>query len=679
MNKNRKQSALRALLIIAAIALAAELLVFNFRHWESLGYAREELSEYDGTVLPLDGKKNTLELSDIDRVVNNLYLECEVLGKDGSVWPWQALEITYEGRDDANAMYFKMGARRILTTVPRMRYARINLLGRTKALRLSFASDHDDAAAVRVARLALNAPVPLFISPLRLVAVAALLLLAWLLRPASGIYRTRFEEVWRGRRLAVAATCLLLCAVLCAFVYVEGAFADSQEANTQHHYLAHALAKGQVYLDIEPSQALLDMDNPYDARLRRKLVGEKNFKRDFAFYEGRYYSYFGALPAATLYLPWYLLTGRDMHATTAHLIYGLLMTLGLCALLYRLFRVRFARAPFVLYPLSCAALLFCSGLYYAFRATKMYTLPIICAMALSAWGLWCWLGAGWLESSRARRLVRTALGSLLIALTVQARPQFIFTSLFVFPLFASQFRALIRRKPDWRFWLALLLPVIPVAAVTMLYNRARFGSPFDFGATYNLCSGDMRVRGWHWDRVGLALYGYLLAPVITTPVFPFLTHNAITNGYLGTTICENAEIYGGLFALMPGAAMCLANFKRRRPQTPEDGMVLGMGRLAVALALGVLVLDAQVAGIVFRYRMDFGWLICLSALIWLLRVESDADAPDWLTRAVRVALPLSLLVGFAFELLALFTHSSIEMWWHPRLYYGLKALMEFWA
>ena len=129
---------------------------------------------------------------------------------------------------------------------------------------------------------------------------------------------------------------------------------------------------------------------------------------------------------------------------------------------------------------------------------------------------------------------------------------------------------------------------------------------------------------------------------------------------------------------MPGMLACFANFRRRRIEGPTDRMALSSARLAVALAFVVLVLDAQVAGIVFRYRMDFGWLMTLAALVWLLRVESDGDAPAWLVRATRVALPLSVLTGFAFEWMALFTNAVVRDWWHPTIYYGVKTLMEFW-
>ncbi|MCO7109522.1 hypothetical protein NIA69_10595 [Gemmiger formicilis] len=40
----------------------------------------------------------------------------------------------------------------------------------------------------------------------------------------------------------------------------------------------------------------------------------------------------------------------------------------------------------------------------------------------------------------------------------------------------------------------------------MWYNAARFGSPFDFGANYNLTGNDMTQRGFNAVRIGPAVF-----------------------------------------------------------------------------------------------------------------------------------------------------------------------------
>jgi len=48
--------------------------------------------------------------------------------------------------------------------------------------------------------------------------------------------------------------------------------------------------------------------------------------------------------------------------------------------------------------------------------------------------------------------------------------------------------------------------VVLVAAGLMWYNAARFGSPFDFGANYNLTGNDMTQRGFNAVRIGPAVF-----------------------------------------------------------------------------------------------------------------------------------------------------------------------------
>ena len=59
----------------------------------------------------------------------------------------------------------------------------------------------------------------------------------------------------------------------------------------QYAELAKAMADGQLYLEAEPPQWLVDMDNPYDKGARdelQKQTGE-SYLFDVAYYEGHYY------------------------------------------------------------------------------------------------------------------------------------------------------------------------------------------------------------------------------------------------------------------------------------------------------------------------------------------------------------------------------------------------------
>lgn len=99
-------------------------------------------------------------------------------------------------------------------------------------------------------------------------------------------------------------------------VYIIGTIANQpsyffSEHSNQYAYLADALIHGHTSLDLEVPPALAAMENPYDYEARSKLMSETGDYAmfDYAFYNGKYYCYFGVAPALLLYAPYQLFTG----------------------------------------------------------------------------------------------------------------------------------------------------------------------------------------------------------------------------------------------------------------------------------------------------------------------------------------------------------------------------------
>lgn len=94
-------------------------------------------------------------------------------------------------------------------------------------------------------------------------------------------------------------------------------------------------------------------------------------------------------------------------------------------------------------------------------------------------------------------------GSLCMALVVGCRPQLVLLSFLAFPLFWRMYitEGRIRTVAGARQFACLIAPYIVVCAGIMWYNKARFGSLFDFGANYNLTVNDMTKRGMAVGRI----------------------------------------------------------------------------------------------------------------------------------------------------------------------------------
>lgn len=78
----------------------------------------------------------------------------------------------------------------------------------------------------------------------------------------------------------------------------------------QYDHVARALLDGHAWLDLDVPDALRDADNPYDVTTRQQLLadGVSPVYWDYAFFDGRWYSYFGVVPALLLFVPYRAIT-----------------------------------------------------------------------------------------------------------------------------------------------------------------------------------------------------------------------------------------------------------------------------------------------------------------------------------------------------------------------------------
>ena len=209
----------------------------------------------------------------------------------------------------------------------------------------------------------------------------------------------------------------------------------------------------------------------------------------------------------------------------------------------------------------------------------------------------------------------------------------------------------------------------------MWYNALRFGSPLDFGASYNLTTNDMTHRGWVWGRCGLGLFSYLLQPPRIGSLFPFLQDFPVETAYMGLTVSE--RMVGGVLWLFP--VLCFGFYGLFRKEWYRDSRCHGMVWISQLAMAAVAVADAQMAGLLTRYFGDFVWLGMVGSLLAILachgwRAENGGDCRP-LRRLVVTACAVTLLFTF----LRIFAHSedSIRSA-NPALYYRVQSLIAFW-
>ena len=146
--------------------------------------------------------------------------------------------------------------------------------------------------------------------------------------------------------------------------------------------LAWGLWQGRLDLPVTPSPELLALPDPYDPAQNSAYR-----LHDASLYEGKYYLYWGPLPALPRLL-WLQLAGALPLGLLWHLGAAVAAALGYVAVLHRVASLTHAPGQRLWLVSSAAALLFGPLMLYLVARPSIYHEPILWAMAALAWS-WC--------------------------------------------------------------------------------------------------------------------------------------------------------------------------------------------------------------------------------------------------------------------------------------------------
>ena len=666
---------IKALLFI----LLLELFVFNFRHFQSAG--NDPIEDYQvqpasGLILQEDGSyvlgegDKYLEFTGIDAKLSTMYIDVEIVG---STEEYQPIPLYLSARDTSHENYYWIPDRQIWHAHEKSKYLTYHLYGECKSLKITPALG--EGTQIRIF-YELNPRIPMFFSFGRVLVLWLLSMFVYVLRPSSGVYKVQFLKMQKGRSISIVSFFLVHMLLVYFLVHINPFFQGESAINQrQYQRLAESLSQGEVAIMEEPAQSLQNMENPYDYDLRNQSVwgvGE-DYCWDHAYYEGKYYVYFGVVPSALFYLPYYKLMGEHLHNWQAIFLGAGMFLAGMMGIICQIIRRWFKETSVGVWYLLTELTVLGSGFVYMCKRPDLYTVPIIMGLGFGLLGVWCFLCS---EKEGTLNGWQLALGSLLLALVAGCRPQLFLLILFPMLFLVRYWTSLryLKSGEGIKSVAAVAVPMAVVAALLMIYNYARFGSPFDFGANYNLTFNDMRYRGFNVDRLPLGIWAYLFAPLKWTLMFPFAEANYFSTQYLGVTISE--ATYGGLFAVnlfvWTGPALLVVG------KHVKKGMPYVTAWLCMLIGFVIICVDTEMSGILMRYFNDFQIFFLLAAVLsWLLideRVKSQS-----LKKYLRMFLMVCLLVTVVYQCRIFFLDTGealVDL--RKDLFSGLKYQVMFW-
>lgn len=649
--------------LIAVFVLIAEVVFFNFSTWKTLGcepivLAQDVYTDEKGVF--------TTGFAEIHEDVKNVNVDLRVERYDKA-------EVTVSLTDAGDYYAYEMPTYTVTNGVKGCSYQNIYPFGEVNTLQVTVTVPEGTEAAIE--SIALNVIKPFNFKILRVLVLFTFASFGYALVSENGI-GTELCKRNDKRQLGTIAGVIVLLFVMAALLATSDPVCVNSPwpHHRQYQELARALKDGTVVIAEEPDAALVAKENPYDTSA---LLAEGiPFKMDYAYYDGHYYAYFGIVPEILFYLPYHLITGRDLqnYMVVFALYCGVIV--GVFGSLWELIHRFFKKVPFLVYLMLAVSVSLLPHYVSMVARPDIYNVPVMAGNAFIWLGAYCWLRAGNVDCIQKCRSFWYGLGAFFVATVMGCRPQMILYGILLFLVLLLP--DVWKNRKNWKQYskeiLAFCVPVLIVGIVVFWYNYARFGSGFAFGASYSLTSNDMNNRGFNLSRILYGLYAFIFQPSVINSQYPFLESAELECSYMGKHICEFS--YGGMIWVYPLVIsllyVALGGWKKFTKQ--QNGFIGGL----CAVSFIVAAFDITAAGILQRYMCDMAFGFALAAVfVILLLIDKHNGSPMvlWIVKASYLCVCVGLIISF---LTVITSADSICLQnYNPTLFYQIAEYFKF--
>lgn len=407
-----------------------------------------------------------------------------------------------------------------------------------------------------------------------------------------------------------------------------------------------AFQKGQLHLDLEADPRLSSMQNVYDITERSRDTGIGDWKQpywDRAYYNEHYYSYFGIGPLLAVYYPYYFLTGELPGDAFVSLIFSAASVFLLFGVLEEL-RKKFLPDIHLLYYAAGFLTVFFAGLIPLVMVSScFYYIAVNAAMTFLLLFLMLYLHAFSMRQGLPRRICAVASGAAFV-LIVLCRPNVALAAVGAAAPVAVFY--LMEKETSWKYKLpdiaCFLVPILAGGAGIMVYNYARFASPFEFGTSYQLTVSDISYNTLQFtpERLLGYLYYYVLQPLDTELVFPFFRMHTEVIDTLGNFMYHASSM--GLLSLPFFLFLFLLrhrsiDYRSKVKSFTYAGILIG----CILLSL----LNFSLGGVFVRYLCDITLPLALLALLLVLEYECRLKGGLFSRRVILLVFGITIFIS----------------------------------
>ena len=357
------------------------------------------------------------------------------------------------------------------------------------------------------------------------------------------------------RRLSIVGVITLLFFLSWQTDSLTQAYRLSEPKADYYNLLTEGFIRGSTAMHVAVDLGMLSPD-PEVRRHSPSLL-------DANLYQGKYYLYYGVVPALFFFTPFKLITGNNLAPELAVLISVLI---GYCIAIHiwHLARERYFPGlgsggevtAHLLLGLSTAT-------PFLITRSSFYEIPIATGYACVMWTcLACYKA---MHYKPRYAVIRLAVGSLALGLAVGCRPNYILA----FPaLMVVAFMIIYQRKTphgsisNRSVIVAAISPGAIIGVGLATYNFARFGNPLEFGFNYGINSFfDSGATLMSWRFIWPNLQWIYFTPPQLSPYFPYIF--PVSGSFRPVGYFGNEAFHGQFFSLILSIWILLGIFLLR--------------------------------------------------------------------------------------------------------------------
>lgn len=498
----------------------------------------------------------------------------------------------------------------------------------------------------------------------------------------------------KGRQLrdemTFAQAGMVSCAISCFAVIMLWTFASSGETESFIAYPLEgaiknyspyiqqldAFIKGQVHLDVQPSAELLALENPYSPNNRAGI----EFLYDRAFYDGRYYSYFGIAPILVFYYPYYLIKGVIPVDSSVMGFFTLITAvfLPLAVVEWNKFRKSGTR-PWLSCVVAVGAFFASSALIIQRGRQTFYYVASAAAMAFASAFLFWLIKA--LGSKKIIRAVSMFFAGISFALGFLSRINTVFPLAIITAVFIAVYLINEIKKKEIAPFIGDMIPLgVPVAAALVFsfyYNYIRFGDMLQFGTDYQLTLANASLYDAGANGIMPAIIHYFLQPFAFSQEFPYFSFSFIGLRDYGKQVYIDSNF--GVFAMPFMLSLFLS------PVIFKSKKISACGKTMLASSLIAIFATAYLnfcyGGVIFRYTADLTVVAAFVSAVIISEIclVLQRDYHDYVSRAAKKGVcALTALTAAVCSFAAVMINGNLVSF-YPDVHMAIRDFFVFWS